>query len=108
MGTTILNSLAPVFFVLGLGYFAGLRKMVDNKNVHSINVMLMNFALPCALFLAIARTSSKVLAQQYRLVVALGARHGLHLCAYLDIAAPNVPPPAERSRRSIFDRILFQ
>ena len=45
--------------------------MVDNKNVHSINVMLMNFALPCALFLAIARTSSKVLAQQYRLVVAM-------------------------------------
>src|ERR1700688_170669 len=71
MGTTILNSLAPVFFVLALGYFAGLWKMVDNKNVHSINIMLMNFALPCALFLAIARTSSKVLAQQYRLVVAL-------------------------------------
>ncbi len=71
MGTTILNSLAPVFFVLGLGYFAGLWKMVDNKNVHSINVMLMNFALPCALFLAIARTSSKVLARQYRLVVAM-------------------------------------
>ena len=71
MGTTILNSLAPVFFVLGLGYLAGLWKMVDNKNVHSINVMLMNFALPCALFLAIARASSKVLAQQYRLVVAL-------------------------------------
>jgi len=45
--------------------------MVDNKDVHSINVMLMNFALPCALFLAIARTSSKVLAQQYRLVVAM-------------------------------------
>lgn len=71
MGTTILNSLAPVFFVLGLGYFAGLWKMVDNKNVHSINLMLMNFALPCALFLAIARTSSKVLVQQYRLVSAL-------------------------------------
>ena len=71
MGTTILNSLAPVFFVLALGYFAGLWKMVDNKNVHSINVMLMNFALPCALFLAIARTSSKVLAQENRLVVAL-------------------------------------
>jgi malonate transporter len=71
MGTTILNSLAPVFFVLGLGYAAGLKKMVDNKNVTSINIMLMNFALPCALFLAIARTSSKVLAQQYRLVVAL-------------------------------------
>jgi malonate transporter and related proteins len=46
-------------------------KMVDNKNVASINVMLMNFALPCALFLAIARTSSKVLQQQYRLVAAL-------------------------------------
>jgi malonate transporter and related proteins len=71
MGTTILNSLVPVFFVLGLGYVAGLKKMVDNKNVTSINILLMNFALPCALFLAIARTSSKVLAQQYRLVAAM-------------------------------------
>ena len=71
MGTTILNSLAPVFFVLGLGYLAGLWKMVDNKNVHSINIMLMNFALPSALFLAIARTNSKVLARQYRLLVAM-------------------------------------
>ena len=71
MGTTILNSLAPVFFVLILGYAAGLMKMVDNKNVASINIMLMNFALPCALFLAIARTSTKILEQQYRLVAAL-------------------------------------
>jgi malonate transporter len=71
MGTTILNSLAPVFFVLILGYAAGLMGMVDNKNVASINIMLMNFALPCALFLAIARTSTKILEQQYRLVAAL-------------------------------------
>ena len=39
MGTTILNSLAPVFFVLILGYAAGLMRMVDNKNVASINIM---------------------------------------------------------------------
>jgi malonate transporter len=71
MSMTILDSLVPVFFVLGLGYFAGLIKMVDNKDVSSINTMLMTFALPAALFAAIARTSAKVLVQQDRLVISL-------------------------------------
>jgi malonate transporter and related proteins len=71
MSMTILDSLVPVFFVLGLGYFAGLMKMVDNKDVSSINTMLMTFALPAALFAAIARTSAKVLVQQDRLVYSL-------------------------------------
>ena len=71
MITTILDSLVPVFFVLALGYFAGLAKMVDNKNVASINTMLMTFALPAALFAAIARTSATVLMQQDRLVISL-------------------------------------
>lgn len=71
MSMTILDSLVPVFFVLALGYFAGLMKMVDNKNVSSINTMLMTFALPAALFAAIARTNAKVLVQQDRLVYAL-------------------------------------
>jgi malonate transporter and related proteins len=72
MGSTIANALCPVFFVLGLGYFAGYRKLVDNKNVSQLNHTLMNFALPCSLFAALARTSSAVLLAQSRLLLAIG------------------------------------
>lgn len=71
MAITIANALVPVFFVLALGYFAGLRNIVDNTNVSALTITLMNFALPASLFTAIARTPSKVLFQQDRLVLAL-------------------------------------
>jgi malonate transporter and related proteins len=72
MGSTIANALGPVFFVLVLGYFAGYRKLVDNKNVSQLNHTLMNFALPCSLFVAVARTSRAILIEQNRLVLTLG------------------------------------
>ena len=52
----IAKALLPVYVGLALGYFAGKRKMVDNLNVGSLNSLLMQFALPFSLFLAIAST----------------------------------------------------
>jgi predicted permease len=71
MGMTVANALAPVFFVMLLGYFAGKRKIVENRNVSSLNSLLMNFALPAGLFTAIVRTPQKVLMQEGKLVLAL-------------------------------------
>jgi malonate transporter len=68
----IARALAPVFFVLGLGYLAGRRKLVDNQNISALTVTLMNFALPASLFAALARTPRDILFQQDRLVLALG------------------------------------
>jgi predicted permease len=65
-------ALIPVFFGLMLGYFAGLRGFVDNRDVHSLVRFVMNFALPCSLFLAIARTDSRMLRSQAGLIVVLG------------------------------------
>ncbi|MGO1296531.1 MAG: AEC family transporter [Vibrio sp.] len=48
----IINAIAPIFLVLGLGYFCGYRKIADNKNVSVLNVFVMRFALPTALFTA--------------------------------------------------------
>lgn len=48
----VLNAIAPIFVVLGLGYFCGYRKIADNKNVSVLNVFVMRFALPTALFTA--------------------------------------------------------
>jgi malonate transporter and related proteins len=65
-------ALIPIFFGLLLGYFAGIRKFVDNRDVHSLVRFVMNFALPCSLFLAIAHTDRQMLRSQGGLVVVLG------------------------------------
>ncbi len=65
-------ALIPIFFGLLLGYFAGLRKFVDNRDVHSLVRFVMNFALPCSLFTAIAHTDRAMLRSQGGLVAVLG------------------------------------
>lgn len=65
-------ALIPIFFGLLLGYFAGIRKFVDNRDVHSLVRFVMNFALPCSLFTAIAHTDPRMLRSQAGLVAALG------------------------------------
>lgn len=67
----IASALVPVFFVMALGYFAGKRGIVDNKNIGSLNHTLMMFALPAALFTAIARTSRDVIIQNASSMVVL-------------------------------------
>lgn len=71
------ETLIPVFFVLALGYYAGARGRVDNRNTASINVLLMHFALPCSLFLGIARTSTALVRSQAPLLVVLAIAMGL-------------------------------
>lgn len=67
----IVTALLPVFLVLALGYFAGFKKLIDNRNVASLNVMLMQFALPLTLFVSIARTSQTVILQNGMLALVL-------------------------------------
>ena len=65
-------ALIPIFFGLLLGYFAGIRKFVDNRDVRSLVGFVMNFALPCSLFTAIAHTDRAMLRSHAGLVVVLG------------------------------------
>ena len=55
------NSLVPIFVGLLFGYVAGLRKIVDNKNVKRLVSFPMTFTLPCSLFVTIARTPRELL-----------------------------------------------
>ncbi len=57
-------SLAPVFLVMALGYVAGLTKDIDNRNIGSLNALVMDFALPAALFTAMAQTPRDAMAEQ--------------------------------------------
>ncbi|MET0438331.1 MAG: AEC family transporter [Devosia sp.] len=54
MAHTILLALAPIFFVMALGYGAGRLHLVENHHVDGLNALVMNFALPASLFAATA------------------------------------------------------
>jgi malonate transporter and related proteins len=71
MATILANALVPIFSGLLFGYVAGLRNVVDNRNVKSLITFVMSFALPCSLFVTIARTSRHLLWNQGRVAVAL-------------------------------------
>jgi malonate transporter and related proteins len=65
------NSLVPVFAGLLLGYAAGLRKVVDNKDLKTLITFVMSFAVPCALFTIIVRTPHPMLWGQSRVALVL-------------------------------------
>ena len=71
MAVEIAEALVPVFFVMFLGYFAGARRIIDNQHVASLNVLLMTFALPVALFVGVAQTSRSGLEANGKLVFVL-------------------------------------
>jgi malonate transporter and related proteins len=61
--TVLINTLVPIFAGLLLGFIAGRRGMMDNLHVGNLIVLVMNFAIPCALFITIIQSSRAVLLQ---------------------------------------------
>jgi predicted permease len=71
MALTVANALVPVFFVMCQGYFAGWRGMIDNRNVAALNGLVLDFALPAALFVATAQTPRQAILEDWRLFLLL-------------------------------------
>jgi malonate transporter and related proteins len=71
MTETILASLAPVFLVMALGFAAGRTKEFDKHNIGSLNALVMDFALPAALFTAMAQAPRQAMIDQARLAFVL-------------------------------------
>ena len=67
----ILGSLVPVFFVVAIGYLAGWMRDIDNHHVAGLTALVMDFALPAALFVAMAQTPRDLLLEQDTLMVVL-------------------------------------
>jgi malonate transporter len=67
----LLGALVPIFAVMGLGYFAGWIRDVDNHHVAGLNALVMDFAVPAALFVATASTTRRMLLTQWPLLLAL-------------------------------------
>jgi malonate transporter and related proteins len=62
---------APLFFTLFLGYIAGRAKRFDSNQVAGINELVLDYALPAALFAGAARTSRDAFLQQGPLFLSL-------------------------------------
>jgi malonate transporter and related proteins len=71
MTETILASLAPVFLVMALGFAAGRTKEFDKHNIGSLNALVMDFALPAALFTAMAQAPREAMIEQAGLALVL-------------------------------------
>jgi malonate transporter len=69
------NSLVPVFAGLLLGYVAGVRKVVDNKDLRTLITFVMSFAVPCALFTTIVRAPHQLLWAQGKVVLVLAVSY---------------------------------
>src|SRR5438045_9736713 len=53
---TVITVLLPVFFVVGLGYFAGRAKKFDADQVAGLNDWVLGYALPAMMFVATVKT----------------------------------------------------
>ena len=70
----IVHALAPIFVIMLLGFWAGKSGMVNNRDVSLLNIFVMDFALPAALFSATVQTPwSGIVAQSPLIVVLTGA-----------------------------------
>lgn len=84
--SVILLALGPVFFVLGLGYAAGRCGIVENHHVDGFNKLVMSFALPASLFVAVASAPREEMLDQIPLVAVFGMAMLLLFAAWIAIA----------------------
>jgi malonate transporter and related proteins len=71
MTQILLGALVPIFAVMALGYFAGWIRDIDNHHVAELNALVMDFAVPAALFVATASTSRATLLTHWPVLLAL-------------------------------------
>ena len=79
----IFQSLIPLAFVIGLGWFAGWRNIIDARHSSSLATYVMSFSFPCLLFAKTATTSLQHLFN-YRFIAGLSlGLLGMYLVLFL-------------------------
>lgn len=82
--TAIIQDIVSIFFVLGLGYFAGKRSMFTQDQAAGFNHLVLNFALPATLFVSIANsTRERLFSDSSMLIVSIIVLVGWYLAAFL-------------------------
>src|SRR5437763_15351107 len=71
MTLTALAVLLPVFFVLGLGYFAKHAKKFDSDQVAGLNDLVLDYAFPVMMFVTTVKTPRNELLSEGSYALAL-------------------------------------
>ncbi len=69
--------LVPMFVGLFLGIWGGRQGWMDRVNVRNLIALVMNIAIPCAMFSIIMRSSRAVLQEQMKTAVAIALTFGI-------------------------------
>lgn len=83
MTNIILTDLIPIFVIMILGYVSGKRNAFSAGNASSFNKLVLNYALPAALFASIVKADRAMLFSDVKLlVISLAVIIGLYFWAY--------------------------
>lgn len=77
------NVILPVFLIIGFGYVARWRNLLTDSHVDGVVLFTQNFAIPCLLFVAIARLD---LGQEFDLRLLASFYAGAIICFALGFA----------------------
>lgn len=65
----ILYAIVPIFAVMALGYFSGKAGAFTGENARTLNKVVLNYALPAALFISIIKANRHMLSVDVKLTV---------------------------------------
>ena len=65
----ILYAIVPIFVVMALGFFSGKAGAFSGQDARTLNKVVLNYALPCALFVSIIKANRAMLAIDGKLTI---------------------------------------
>lgn len=65
----ILYAIVPIFVVMALGFFSGKAGAFSGQDARTLNKVVLNYALPCALFVSIIKANRSMLAVDGKLTI---------------------------------------
>lgn len=69
MGHIILYAIVPIIVIMALGYFSGKAGSFNGENARTLNKVVLNYALPAALFISIIKANREMLAVDLKLTI---------------------------------------
>ena len=68
MTTILINDIVPILVIMLLGYICGKFTFFDDDQRQGLNKLVLNIALPAALFISIVKATRKMFAQDIVLI----------------------------------------
>ena len=69
MLTFFIGDLLPIIVIMLLGYFSGRRETFSEDQARAFNKLVLNYALPAALFVSITRANREMIFADTRLTL---------------------------------------